>query len=1196
MDSGSKQYDKQVSDKRIDGSKYENFEMLQRAEVGSRHDIDLRLEDFSIGSIVKADHDASIQLLAMGMDLKGSELNSYHHWLLDAPLNNAKQRLAGIFDANNSNEAISWLFSLKNDAGNPAVMDAMTRAATYGAPIHNMPSFNNAFSNLLKSKLIDGGGILAPSTRYGTQSVLVPGRKLTNSTFYIKNNKRFQFDVGGARISAHNYNKTVNLKNLKIVRAKKNSPDTIEKVNVQKLAKELGIKIDWDNNTTLGEVWKALDTYNRSVKEGGDKLYVQLNGNRTPSTRPSDKLTLKLEGFKHSKEGNQLEINAYDLHLRAEGDFDVDKMNYWWDTPMSVANKWYNIAGQTGAAIGGTNKTSIKNPTFRDPQSLLEIASSREQAQKLRGRVGRIKNIINYLSHYSSGDGQVNRGLEINLGRLGGKIRVDKKKLHELWNGGDLEGGPLLHNFQEILDSKTGFDADKFSNVLNNILFGNKDRFNKSIRDGDPTNRYKGLFVLEEGKGIKQQGGRVLEKQWTKKSDFITDPIVQDIVLEVIKPYQRLLQLSTDVYEGGISRTPRWSDIMGMAREYNYSMESMYNNIYVKMKRKYKGNPTVDLIFKKNGNDKWITNNVLGTFNEAASLSGNKHSGKTFEQLLPFDRTLAELTAKDLMKAQGPRKLFGSRLIDFENWSKRFEGIDFQGDLSLKEPQSIMKEWVKDVRSDFRNMGYLNFLKYRVRNIQKMKNYAYEKGNNKLGASLDERWTRLQKQHDILAKQLKLSPKHMKTAQKYMLQELYKGLKNPRKFVKTYGKFLPKGIREDNVREWFSKNKILNGERTKIKNSEEMINRIIRKQGVIYEGVNTVEHLDNMIWHNILGHYAEVQIDMHSDFGKTYGVEFNKDITDFRRQWRKFQNARNTDRRKFKNKSLQIGGELITNDAQFANLMREVFDKKYQYWEEVGGLGNLFLTKVMTPEVNPMKLSYFGNKLGPSFFNSTADNMFIKFGINWVNNTELKSNMDKNQWFSHTMGNYRRLHDKFHGNGFDAKIFAKGTEEAGHLQFMERYQGGNKDMGILENFTKLEDILTDGWLMEKMGDTYGLPQNRTLRYLMTTQTTGVDFLAAMKESAYTSYFPQAFIEANYTGGPHPSISYGNAMKVVQGMNSALLGSNYKMSPLRLHDLPELPFNSTVNRSSKRDQSHKDADMQNFIKNKYNIECNQGGGL
>ena len=50
-----------------------------------------------------------------------------------------------------------------------------------------------------------------------------------------------------------------------------------------------------------------------------------------------------------------------------------------------------------------------------------------------------------------------------------------------------------------------------------------------------------------------------------------------------------------------------------------------------------------------------------------------------------------------------------------------------------------------------------------------------------------------------------------------------------------------------------------------------------------------------------------------------------------------------------------------------------------------------------------------------------------------------------------------------------------------------------------------------------------------------------------------------------------------------------------MSPLRLHDLPELPFNNFVNRSSKNDRSHKDADMENFIKNKYNLEC-EGGGM
>ena len=152
--------------------------------------------------------------------------------------------------------------------------------------------------------------------------------------------------------------------------------------------------------------------------------------------------------------------------------------------------------------------------------------------------------------------------------------------------------------------------------------------------------------------------------------------------------------------------------------------------------------------------------------------------------------------------------------------------------------------------------------------------------------------------------------------------------------------------------------------------------------------------------------------------------------------------------------------------------------------------------------------------------------------------------------------------------------------------------GSHNDAHLLSKneFLKIEDLLTMEHLAPAFKDAYGLSDNRTMNYLLTTQTTGVEFLGRLNEAAYLQYFPQAFVQANYSGGPHPSIGHANLMYAIKGQHRALLGSNLKTSDFKLMDLPEVPFSREINTRKKSSQFAKDQSIKDAINNKYKNVC------
>ena len=117
-----------------------------------------------------------------------------------------------------------------------------------------------------------------------------------------------------------------------------------------------------------------------------------------PSTRPSDKVIVGLKGF--GLEGNAARINSIDALTRLEADFDLDKINYWWDTPPDILKEWDRISGVVDAVVPKRPAKSVDNLNILKGNSLEKYAFDDQKSALQRGVYVKTRRLMQWLQHY----------------------------------------------------------------------------------------------------------------------------------------------------------------------------------------------------------------------------------------------------------------------------------------------------------------------------------------------------------------------------------------------------------------------------------------------------------------------------------------------------------------------------------------------------------------------------------------------------------------------------------------------------------------------------------------------------------------------------------------------------------------------------------------------------------------------------
>jgi len=1069
FDSAEKMKDPTVS--RFDFKEGETLGSLDTKIIGGEFVHKLDFKDIELGAVVKPDHDATIsQQIANELTaIEGQSL--YSSYISDR----LKKYIATVGKAFNEHDPTEAIAFAKHHNSIPETYDGMgayTRWLKHNGIPFTSP-FIQTMKNNVKKVMIDNGGLLTMTTPHGSQSVLVPNlplidKSLRNTTFFTpKDGERQIYTYGQIEISNHNRNKAIILDKLRFIKHNDTGKDNTLSFKEFNKGDQAGLI---KKSMNLGQAFDA-------IKDTGYEIAI--TSYRNPRTRPGDIIISGLRGFLDGEVGNQARINAHDLKMRMEGDFDVDKVNYWWDTPEDLFNKWDALSGEVGAVNPPKNPKSWEGLDFLKPGMIEKFNKDQANASFMRGRIVKMSRMLQFFDNYSQTiqeivgyDGKKGkfgeRKVIMDAGGIKGRLILDADKLRRAKK-------VLAEDIQTIVDSKTGYDTDLFKDNVwsNKFLYGEK--------GGE---RYEGIFTWQEYNGKE----KVFEDAPGTLDGHSYGEVAKTAINELIAPYRGLLQVGTGMFEDGKRRSTRYEDLIDASSRFETRMRFASKNAYNKLIKQGIDPTFLNNIFKKN--KEW--HNPFGAV--VANITG--------DNLLPFERTIREIGRNDGMKVSAPVKMFGEKLGNFERWSNEWIASGDEGSTEA------ISQIIKQIRSDSKNFGYLNYLDWRIKKQSRIMWEQKRQNNTSLAEAVEHDVARLTDKRNKVQEAIMTDTEVLKMvlsqAQRRIAYEITSNFKTNKwtrdKNFQTYGEAM----------KWVGEN-------------TSTITKWARAEPLKIKGISTSEQMDMIIWNEMLHKWKDIYI--MPDFDKLQGqasYDFENDIYNFKKAYSKMWKQLFDDKKRKANKREPwLGESMIMEQA------KGMFDELYNKWEgHKEGLGNLALIKIMSPTKDIGSMTYFNGKFVESFQSDSPT--YIKFGLRWLANTDKKGELQKDSMFKVFADSYNTLYKTFRGQQAPANDF-------GHLLYEESVKYNRETMyespaPLLDSNLKMKwkdtkeynDIL--GEINPDVAATFGYNQSFTTGYLLSSRLVGPEWVKYAKEAQAYGYSPSGYIPHDFTGGKFPAIN------------------------------------------------------------------------
>ena len=1070
----------------------------------SKHIELLKGEDISIGSIVNSDHAATISHSSLN-HLSGGASNKAFQWLLRGSLENLIKESDKKFDVNNLSDGLAYSKYLMEN------MTVQDNASSYNRWIkqNGLPqisTFANQFRNQLKSNLIDKPGILSMKSELGGQSVVSPGEKLLFTTFREKGDGTREVNTYGEAILPYIAGeKVVDVDNLHFIKRNPKGKDEI--VTYKEFVEQTG-------NNKINQGDKLADVW---LKIQDNKEYqIMANFRRDPHTRPGDISAIGIKDIMAESYGNQVKLNAYDFAMRHEGDFDVDKLNFWWNAPTEVVREWDALAGRVIRVNpdGANNKTSLpKNLSFLDASSMNKFYASDYTAQKLRGTIVKMPRILNALKHYSSG-GTLNSetglefsGLSFRLKHAegGGKLFVDPVKLERTMD-------KLATDIQNITDSRQGYNAERYNEKwFDRVLFG------------DTEHGYEGIF----SKAFFNAEGK-LRNTWTPSDVAHTFSATEKAVIKaVIEPYQHLLTLGTGKFSTGKREKISYDDIISQTRTFDSQMANLPQYVYWKvMKQKGIDKNQLNKMFERDKGKGFF--NPFGNFGDAIrpNLSRDgKATVKWMDNQLPFERAMSVITYHDNMRLEAPGRIGGEMLSEFKRFSEK--------GMYSEEFSDVAGEFIKAVSKNNKFLGYVNYLDWRIRSQEKARYGAYGKDNKQYVEYLTEDIAELKRQKSEIEKQMILGGSGQEVAwasgireasKRKIIDDMIKEQKPPKNWNEGE---LPASYDHKSVSDWARKH-------------DSSLNNYLKKNNVIsVEGVSSMEQIERLIWFNSFDRYSKIFISETLE-SKEISKEFESDVKDFKRFYRE------TWKKNFN------GQEWYMDNTRSNTVIMDKLERMFMKWQTTGkgDYGNLFLWKLMTPEVEPFKFTYVHDRLTPAFKKESLS--MIRLGLNFISGADQKlfSEWHKDMIFSHLAGHVN--------NSLRAVYGLPG--ERGTVVHNVMTNAANMKHDVLRGFPLADEISSysfENWspsfqqryINPGVSSLFGFDNtNKNIAYYMSSQPLMPSFAAEMANASFLHYMPVGYIPEFVGATKYGSINGGQSyLKAVENGFQIMLGDANKLN-------------------------------------------------
>ena len=375
--------------------------------------------------------------------------------------------------------------------------------------------------------------------------------------------------------------------------------------------KREGKKYIWDDmmneGFSLGELYDIIETGKRGVKPYSKDLQIGILANRKPHTRPNDMAVLGLKGFLAKEYGRSALVNSLDVVNIFEGDYDADKVDYFYGARKSM----YNYAERAaGLYVQGVDPTSLKKPStfsWADPaetivRNIQDMAASADVAKKTIGVVQKVPRMLNNLDAIAmSGKGDVALDMRFGAEKRRPKIlfftpgpQGEKYRITIDFDNLDFYTRAALET-QYMLDMGGGVNTELMRDVRNwkdKFLFpeiGESITPNKIQRDGPG-------FINENirNKSVSKRL-RIFRKFAEDGSEQVLTSLEKDMIKTMMREYSKLLNVAggKTFTEASEQRATKYDDVYEAADGYFNFHRDLSKNLYYKLRwRKDKsGNP-----------------------------------------------------------------------------------------------------------------------------------------------------------------------------------------------------------------------------------------------------------------------------------------------------------------------------------------------------------------------------------------------------------------------------------------------------------------------------------------------------------------------------------------------------------------------------------------------------------------------------
>jgi hypothetical protein len=438
---------------------------------------------------------------------------------------------------------------------------------------------------------------------------------------------------------------------------------------------------------TSGTIVKYRDLHNRLRND----MWMVAMSMPAPRVGPFDAMSQKIKDIIPFEDGGIVELNSYDVTMRAQRDYDTDKLPFYMDTPFGTMKEFMKLSGEILEPLPLLDTDKFV-PDFDpyDLNSTMKYTSTLKKFDKFRGSVIKMHRKMSYAEVlFEKLDGIPLPG--------GGVLR---------YNNSIAAKQRLSNDSQRVLDIYDGF-ARYLEDPVQwefDTLFGNsQSKTNKS----DVTKEQPFFtIVTKDSKGVEVQ---------TSIGD--THKGAQIMIKKLINDYGRLLELESNVYEGGQAKSPRYQEYVTRYKDFKqeYSKDRINYNFYEYLKKSgYK--EQADAIFFPNGTNKDMVSVMDGISSRV--LSNPTAFLMTLESMAKKDYT----EVKEIVRPSGDYFNKGVDMLLGRQRGAALELFKLTGELSdgdaVKKDNLINELWKSFRRFEKQEeqMVQLNNIEEQIRN------------------------------------------------------------------------------------------------------------------------------------------------------------------------------------------------------------------------------------------------------------------------------------------------------------------------------------------------------------------------------------------------------------------------------------------------------------------------------------------------